>query len=62
MRAEKKDLEKMLKDRPELARDAEYAKNVARVDRALAESGKEKDRIYHWTIEDPPFWKSSRTS
>ncbi len=57
MRSEKDDLEKMLKDRPDLAQDPEFVKLVARVDKALAQIEKEKDTIYHLTIEDPPFWK-----
>jgi hypothetical protein len=57
MSSEKRDLEKLLKDRPDLARDPEIAKELARVDSALALIAKEKGIVQHATIEDPSFWK-----
>jgi hypothetical protein len=56
MRDEKKDLEQMLKESPDLAKSPSFAKDLARVDKVLSESAAARNKIYHWTIEDPPFW------
>jgi hypothetical protein len=55
--SEKKDLEKMLKERPDLAHDPFFTKQMADLNEGLAAAAKYRNTIYRAAIDDPPFWQ-----
>ena len=57
MAEEKQDLEKMLKERPELATDSFFTSQMTRVNEGLAAAATYRKTIYHANIDDPPYWK-----
>jgi hypothetical protein len=55
--SEKKDLEAMLKEQPELNRDPRFTEQMSSLDTRLAAAATYRQKIQHATIEDPPFWQ-----
>jgi len=54
---QKKDLEKMLKERPDLAHDPFFTKQMTQLNEGLAAATKYRNTIYRAAIDDPPFWQ-----